>query len=56
MRLSAPTQAVFIITLILGLLGLLGGLGVIAPVAGHAFWLVTIAWVVLTLACLVKGM
>lgn len=56
MKLSAPTQPVFIISLVIALVGLLGFLGYIAPVAGHSFWLMTIAYAVLAAACILKGL
>lgn len=56
MKLSAPTQPVFLIAVILGILGILGLFGVIAPVAGYACWLVIIAFALLTLGCLLKGL
>lgn len=56
MKLSPPTQVVWIIALILGLLGLLGALGVIAAIAGYAFWLVVAAWALLLIATIMRGM
>ncbi len=56
MKLSPPTQIVWIIALILGLLGLLGALGVIAAIAGYAFWLVAAAWALLLIATIMRGM
>lgn len=56
MKLSAPTQPVFLITVVLAVIALLGALGVVAPLATYAFWTMTIAYVVLALACLLKGM
>ena len=56
MKLSAPTQIVFIIACVLALIGLLAFLGVVAPLAAHSFWLMTAGFVVLALGCLLKGM
>ena len=56
MKLSSPTQIVWIIALILGLAGLLGFLGVIAALAGYAFWLVAAGWALLLIATIVRGM
>lgn len=56
MKLSAPTKPVFIVTVILAALALLGAFGVVAPLATYAFWTMTIAYVVLALACLLKGL
>ena len=56
MSLSAPTQIVFIISLIIAILGLLAGLGVFAIIPIPAFWLMAIAYGLLALGCLLKGM
>lgn len=55
MRLTPPSQAVWIIAVILGVLGILASLGVIPPLAAYAFWLVTIGFVLLVLATLLRG-
>ena len=56
MQLSAPTTAVFIITVIIAIIGILSALGALAflPIAG--VWIMTLAYVVLAAACLLKGM
>lgn len=56
MNLSAPTNIVFIISLVIAILGLLAGLGVFAIIPLSAFWLMTIAYAILAVACLLKGM
>jgi len=56
MKLSPPTQIVWIIALILGLAGLLGALGVITAFAGYAFWLVAAGLALLLIATVVHGM
>ncbi len=56
MTLSAPTQIVFIISVVLGIAGLLGGLGIIPALAGYSFWTVTAAWVALLAGNLLKGL
>ena len=56
MSLSAPTNVVFIISLVIAILGLLAGLGVFAIIPLSGFWLMTIAYVILALACMLKGM
>ena len=56
MNLSAPTTVVFVITLVIAALGLLAGLGVLAIIPVSAFWLMTIAYGVLAIACVLKGM
>ena len=55
MRLSAPKQITWIIALVVGILALLGFLAVIPPLAGYAFWMMTIAWAILVLATLMDG-
>ena len=55
MNLSAPTQIVFIIALIVAIIALLMFFGVITFIPISAFWVMTIAYVVLAGACLIKG-
>ncbi|MEM9282605.1 MAG: hypothetical protein AAGA96_12325 [Verrucomicrobiota bacterium] len=55
MKLSAPTQLFFLISLVIAIVALLGGLGVVGAVAGYSFWLAIAAYVVLALGCLLKG-
>lgn len=56
MKLSAPTQAVWLIAVILGVIGLLAYVGVIPPAAPYAFWLIAIAFIMLALATMLKGL
>jgi hypothetical protein len=56
LKLSAPTQIVWIIALILGIVGILGSLGVIASLAAYAFWLVVAGWALLLIATMMRGM
>jgi len=56
LKLSAPTQIVWIIALILGIVGILGSLGVIASLAAYAFWLVVAGWALLLIATVMRGM
>ncbi len=56
MRLNAPTQIVFLISLALAILALLGALIVIPFVSAYAFWLAIIAYVVLAAGCVMKGL
>ena len=56
MKLSAPTQIVWIIALILGIAGILGFLGAIAALSAFAFWLVAAGWVLLLIATIMRGM
>lgn len=55
MSLSAPTTVVFIISVIIAIIGLLGGLAIIPGLPLSAFWIMTIAWVILAAGCLLKG-
>ena len=56
MKLSAPTQPIWIISVVLGIAGILGNLGVIGALAGYSFWLVTVAFLLLALATMLKGL
>ncbi len=56
MKLSAPTQAVWTIAVVLGVIGILGHVVPIAAVAGYSFWLVSLGFILLTLGTLLKGM
>ena len=56
MKLSAPTQGVFMVSVVLALLGTLGFFGVIPQVSGYSFWLVLIGYVVLLVATMTKGL
>jgi len=55
MNLSAPTQIVFIIALIIAIIALLMFFNVIAFIPVAAFWVMTLAYVVLAAACLLRG-
>ena len=55
MKLSAPTMLTFIISLVIAVLGVLAGMGILAVIPLAAFWVVTLAYVVLALGCLLKG-
>ncbi|MFN8423948.1 MAG: hypothetical protein U0470_11415 [Anaerolineae bacterium] len=56
MKLSAPTQLVFIIAAVLAILGLLAGpLGMIAALGTYAGWLSFFGWALLAIGCFFKG-
>ena len=55
MRLSAPTQVVFIISLILAVLALIGHFVNIPIVTQYQFWLAIAGYVVLAAGCMMKG-
>ena len=58
MRLTPPATVTWIIALVLGVLGILAQQGVfrIAGLGLEPFWLVTIGYLLLLIASLVKGM
>jgi len=56
MKLSAPKQIVWIISLILGVLGVLSTFVAIPVITPYAFWVVVIAWLLLILATMMKGL
>ena len=56
MRLSAPTQVVWIVAVILGAIGILASLGVIPALSAYAFWLVVAGWALLVIATLLRNM
>ena len=55
MNLSAPTQIVFIITVVIAIIALLMAFSVFSLGSVSAFWVMTIAYVVLAAACLFRG-
>ena len=56
MKLSAPTKPVWVIAVILGIIGFLGHFGVVPEAAGYAFYLMAIAFVMLAVATLLRGL
>lgn len=57
MKLSAPRQVTWIIALILGIVGILANLTsipVVTPAIG--FWLVVVAWALLLIASITRGL
>jgi hypothetical protein len=55
MQLSAPTQVVFIIAVILAVLAVIGVFVSIPFVSAYAFWFAIVGFVVLAAGCLMKG-
>lgn len=53
--LSAPTQLVWLISIVLGILGIVATFVNIPFVSANAFWVVVAAWVVMTLGTTLKG-
>jgi len=56
MNLSAPTQPIFFISLILAILALLGEYMAIPVVSGNGFWVAIIAYVILLVGNVAKGL
>lgn len=56
MKLSAPTQAIFVLSLILAVLALIGQFVPTVPyVAAYKFWLAIAGYAVLAAGCMLKG-
>jgi|APFEC2959095136_1045048.scaffolds.fasta_scaffold14393_1 hypothetical protein len=55
-NLNAPSRVVFLISLALAILALLGALVIIPVITQYAFWLAILAYVVLALGTIMKGM
>jgi hypothetical protein len=56
MNLSAPTLIVFLISVALAILALIGHFTNIDFVTQYHFWIAIVAYVVLAIGCLVKGL
>jgi hypothetical protein len=56
MKLSAPQVITWWIALIVGVIGIIAHLVTIPVLTGFSFWLVAIAFVLLILATLLKGL
>jgi len=55
MNLSAPTQIIFFAALVIAIIALLMFLSVLTFIPIGAFWVMTLAYVVLAVGCLIKG-
>lgn len=55
MKLSAPKNVTWWIAVVLGVLGILGSLATISFVSANAFWFVAVAFILLALGTLLKG-
>ncbi|MCA9743651.1 MAG: hypothetical protein H6695_03405 [Deferribacteres bacterium] len=55
MRLNAPKQIVWTISVVLGVLGLIGKFTTIAVLSANAFWLVLAGFVILAASTVLKG-
>ncbi|WP_169054130.1 hypothetical protein [Nitratireductor sp. XY-223] len=56
MKLTAPTNLVFLISLIIAVLGILSGIGAVSLISISAFWMVTIGYAILAVGCLLRGL
>ena len=56
LNLSAPTVPIFIISVILAILALLGHFVAIPFVTIYQFWIAILAYVVLFIGCVMKGL
>jgi len=55
MKLNAPKQIVWLISILLGVLGLIGQLVTVPYLTAYAFWLVLVGLVLLALGNILKG-
>jgi hypothetical protein len=55
-KLTAPSTPAFLISLLLGGAGIAGKLGYFAIAAPNAFWLLTVAFVLLLLSTIFRGL
>jgi uncharacterized membrane protein len=54
-NLSAPSQVVFIIAVVIAIIAIIGVFVAIPFVSAYAFWIMTLAFVILAGACLMRG-
>jgi hypothetical protein len=55
-RLNAPTQILFFVSLAVAVFALVARFAFIPNVSPHAFWIGIIAYIVLALGCVMKGL
>lgn len=55
MSLSAPSQIIFIIAVIIAIVALIGSFVAIPFVSTYPFWILLVAFVILAGACLMRG-
>ena len=55
MNLNAPTQVVFIVSLLIAVLALVGHFTPVPVVTENQFWFAMVAYIVLASACVLKG-
>ncbi|MGQ9842203.1 MAG: hypothetical protein ACUVRK_01445 [Spirochaetota bacterium] len=56
MRTNAPRSVVWLISVIIGCLGIIGNFGALPVIRAYSWWLVTIGFVILAVATVVKGL
>jgi hypothetical protein len=55
-NLSAPSRGIFLLSLALAIIAILGALVIIPVITKYAFWIAVLAYVVLALGVIMKGM
>jgi hypothetical protein len=55
MTLNAPSQTLFIVAVVIAVIALLGAIISIPFVTGYAFWILLLAFIVLTAGVMMKG-
>ena len=55
MKLSAPTQIVFLISVAVAVIGLLAALGILSFIPVASVWIMLVAYIILAGGCLLKG-
>lgn len=55
MKLSAPTNIVFIVAVVIAIIAALAATGVVAMIPVASVWIMAVAFIVLALGCLLKG-
>ena len=55
MRLSAPTTVLFIVSVVIAVIAALAAIGTLAAIPVASVWIMAIAYIVLALGCLIKG-
>lgn len=56
MKLNAPKQITFLISVIVFIVGLIGSFIAVPFISGIAFWLIVAGFVLLALSCVLKGL
>ncbi|WP_162901202.1 hypothetical protein [Breoghania sp. L-A4] len=56
LRVQAPTQLVFIISLVLAVIGILAAVTTVIVLPIAPFWWVAVAYVILALGCTIRGL